>query len=130
VTTDTTGVQALFWDYTNTLPDKVNDQAYYITDIKPAVKATAKLRVRNLSPGRYKVCVYRVGYRINDPYESYLDLGRPSQLTRPQVEEIKRKNDGKPVAVEIVSIRRGEAFERSYSVRENDVFFVGLTKVK
>jgi len=123
------GVQALFWDFTNNIPDHENNQAYYITDIKPSLKPAVKLRISNLVAGRYKVSVYRVGYRMNDPYADYFDLGRPSQLTRPQVEEIKRKNDGKPVNVETVQIRRGETFVRDYAVRENDVFLVQLVRV-
>jgi xylan 1,4-beta-xylosidase len=128
VTKDASGIQALFWDFTNSLPVHENNQQYYITDIKPKVKASAKLRISNLEPGRYKVSVYRVGYRINDPYEDYFDLGRPSQLTRPQVETIKRRNDGRPVQVESVQINRGEPFMRTFSVRENDVFLVQLEK--
>lgn len=128
VTKSSNGVQALFWDYTNNIPDRQNNQAYFITDIKPNRKGAAEVRISNLDPGRYTVSVYRIGYRINDPYEDYLDLGRPSQLTRPQVERIKKKNDGKPVQVETVHIHKGEVFARDYAVRENDVYLVQLVK--
>ena len=130
VTKDSNGVQALFWDYTNNIPERQNNQAYYISDIKPKLKGAAKLHIANLEPGSYKVSVYRIGYRINDPYDDYLDLGRPSQLTRPQVESIKKRNDGKLVLVETIRIRRGESFDRDYSLRENDVFLVQLAKTK
>ena len=130
VTKDGSGVQALFWDFSNTLPDQQNNQAYYITDIKPKDKSSVQLRLANLDPGKYKLTLYRVGYRINDPYADYLALGRPSQLTRPEVDAIKRKNDGKPVKIENVTIRRGEIFTRNFKLRENDVYFAQLSREK
>jgi xylan 1,4-beta-xylosidase len=128
ITKDGHGVQALFWDFTNTVPDHENNQAYYITDIKPHHESKVKLQIDNLEKGSYKVSIYRVGYRINDPYADYLDLGRPGQLSRPQVEMIKKKNDGKPVSTESVDIQSGDSFQREYTVRENDVYLVQIAK--
>ena len=122
------GVQALFWDQTNDIPEKTNNQAYFITDIKPKSKFEVNLSVANLAPGKYKLSVYRVGYRINDPYADYLDLGRPSQLTRPQVERIKTRNNGEPVHSEEILVRPGKTFNRTYSLRENDVYLVRFSR--
>ncbi len=122
------GIQALFWDFTNTLPEHTNDQAYYITDIQPHPKSTVSLRIAHLEPGAYRISVYRVGYRINDPYADYLDLGRPSQLTRPEVARIKERNNGKPVHIETVYLKSGETLAREYAVRENDVYLVTVEK--
>lgn len=124
------GVQALFWDYTNDIPDHMNDQQYYIEDIKPKSRGAVSLRIADLKPGRYRVSVSRIGYRINDPYADYFDLGRPSQLTRAQVESIKSHNDGKPVSIETLAVRKGEALTRTYNLRENDVYLVRVEPVK
>jgi len=59
-----------------------------------------------------------------------LDLGRPAQLTRRQVEDIKQKNNGKPVQTETIRLRRKEDFVRDYPLRENDVFLVQVVKEK
>jgi xylan 1,4-beta-xylosidase len=40
---------------------------------------------------------YKVGYRVNDAYDTYRDLGAPAQLTKAQVAKIKSKNSGAPV---------------------------------
>ena len=129
VTTDAKGgVQALFWDFTNPIPDHVNNQAFFITDVKPKPKGTLRLHLANLKPGVYQLKVYRVGYRINDPFADYLDLGRPSQLTRPQVAKIKAKNDGKPVRQETATVRKGEVLVREYPLRDNDVYLVTLSR--
>jgi len=39
----------------------------------------------------YELSVYKTGYRVNDPYSTYLDLGSPNQLAKQQVQTIKQK---------------------------------------
>jgi len=70
-----------------------------------------------------------VGYRCNDAYTTYYDLGRPNQLTKPQVEQIKKLNSGAPISGEIVKITAGKPFSKELDFRENDVFFLNLTKL-
>lgn len=120
------GAQVLFWNYANPLPDRTNDQQFFVGDVKPKPRGDVRLRVAGFAPGLYRVAVYRVGYRVNDPFADYLDLGRPSQLTREQVARIKARNSGKPVKTERVRIRKGEALERSYPMRDNDVYLVAV----
>lgn len=122
------GVQALFWDFTNPIPEHVNNQQFFVTDIKPKAKATVRLRIADLKPGRYRISVFRVGYRINDPFADYLDLGRPSQLTRSQVATIKARDDGKPVRQETAIVGKGEVLVREFPMRENDVYLVSMTR--
>lgn len=121
-------VQVLFWDYTYDLPARTNNQQYFITDVKPKRSSVAQLKVSNLAAGKYRISVYRVGYRLNDPFADYLSLGRPSQLTRPQVAWIKGRNSGKAVKVETALIRAGETLRRNYTVRDNDVYLVTVTR--
>lgn len=120
------GVQVLFWDYSNTIPAETNNQQYFITDIKPKSLGRVKLNLAGLKPGKYRIEVYRVGYRINDPFADYFDLGRPAQLTRPQVAAIKKKNDGRPVSTETATVQPGKPLLREYAMRENDVYLVSV----
>jgi len=123
------GVQVLFWDFTNNQPEDVNNQSYYITDIKPSMKSSVDLRIANLDPGRYLLSVYRVGYRINDPFADYFDLGSPSQLTREQVAFIQNRNNGSPVQTETIDIQIGQVLARTYIVRDNDVYLISASRV-
>ena len=120
------GVQALFWDFTNPIPEKVNNQQFFVTDVKPKPKGKVLLRVENLKAGSYRVSVFRVGYRVNDPFADYFDLGSPSQLTRSQVAKIRKRNDGSAVNEETITVQRGQVFSREYAVRENDVYLVRI----
>jgi xylan 1,4-beta-xylosidase len=123
------GVQALFWDFSPvTPPDKVNDQQFYRKEqpTQPAGKVT--LRVDNLPAGTYWLEVSQTGYRINDAFTAWLDLGAPNQLTRSQVEALRHAASGAPndrLAVK----HSGGAFQREIPLRRNDVFLVTLRRM-
>ncbi len=84
----------------------------------------------HISSGKYEFKIYKIGYRINDPYSTYLDLGSPNQLTRSQSELIKKNNDGSPVTKSIIDIPNSSAFTQEFDCRENDFFLVTLVKIR
>jgi xylan 1,4-beta-xylosidase len=123
-------IQILAYDFTNTHPgDSVNNQVYYIRDLPPKSKGKLKIKISKVPEGRYSLETYKVGYRSNDAYTSYYDMGRPPQLTKVQVEQIKKQNNGSPVSVEVISIKAGVPFSKDLELRENDVFFLNLVKL-
>ncbi|HNW56509.1 MAG TPA: glycoside hydrolase [Bacteroidales bacterium] len=140
VNTDTTswacrdskgGVQVVFWDFTNTHPgDSVNNQVYYIRDLPSKQKCKAKVEISGMPTGKYRIEVFQTGYRVNDPYTSYIDMKRPKQLTREQTEKIKQINSGAPVLTEEIKINSSGLFSKEFNVRENDVFLLNLVRLK
>jgi xylan 1,4-beta-xylosidase len=125
------GVQALVWDFTNTHPGKqVHNQVFYKQDLPSKPKNKVTLSLSHLSSGKYTLEIYKVGYRVNDAYATYRDLGAPAQLTKAQVAEIKSKNSGAPWETKTVKIGRDGKFERQFDLRENDVVLVTLKPVK
>jgi xylan 1,4-beta-xylosidase len=72
--------------------------------------------------------IYKVGYKSNDAYATYLAMGRPSQLNKQQVEQIKKQNNGSPFAVEKININGNKVFEKLIDIRENDVYLLKLIK--
>jgi xylan 1,4-beta-xylosidase len=124
---NTGGVQALIWDFTNTHPGKkVHNQEFYKRDLPSQPKNRVILNLSHLPKGRYAVETYKVGYRVNDAYATYRDLGSPVQLTKAQVAEIKSKNSGAPLETKIVKIGRDGKFEQQFDLRENDAVLVTL----
>lgn len=124
------GVQALLWDFTNTHPgDSVHNQAYYIRDLPAASKGKLTLRVDHMPAGMYALEIYKIGYRSNDAYSTYLSMGKPTQLNRQQVEALKRQNDGSPILRELVTVKDGTPFSKMLDLRENDVYLVKLIKL-
>lgn len=120
-------VQLLLWDYTYTLPDSVNNQAYYIKDLPAKTKGKVKVNLSHIPAGKYTMEIYKVGYRANDAYTSYVDMGRPAQLNLQQVQKLKEQN-GSPVAIQQIEIKPGVPFSRELDIRENDVVLINLIK--
>ena len=123
-------IQVLFWDFSNTHPgDSVNNQVYFLRDLPARPKGKVQVRISGIPEGNYLFEIYQTGYRVNDPYASYLVLNRPGQLTRQQVDGIKKLNDGSPVLKEIIKINSAGIFSKELEIRENDVFLFNLTKL-
>ncbi|MES2240267.1 MAG: glycoside hydrolase [Bacteroidota bacterium] len=121
-------VQLLFWDFTYTLPDKINNQDYYIKDLASKSKGEVKIEVDSLKKGKYILEIYKVGYKVNDCYADYLAMGRPSQLSIDQVKSIKQKNNGAPVTTEEVTIDASGTFSKIFKINENDVVMFSFVK--
>ncbi len=123
-------IQLLCWDFTNTHPgDSTNNQVYYIKDLPAKSKGKLKININGVPEGNYALEIYKVGYRVNDAYTSYYDLGRPDQLTKTQVEQIKKLNDGSPVSAGIIKVKAGTPFSKELDIRENDVFLLNMIKL-
>jgi len=73
--------------------------------------------------------VYKVGYRSNDAFSTYLSMGKPDQLSRQQVEQIKRQNDGSPFVKEMITVKNGAPLIKELDINENDVFFLNIIKL-
>ena len=127
---DTKGnVQVLLWDFSNTHPgDSVNNQVYYIRDLPAKPKGRVKVNLSGIPKGEYKLEIYKVGYRVNDAYATYLSMNKPNQLTKQQVEQIKKLNDGSPVSTETIHVKANEPFVKKLELRENDVYFLNIIK--
>ncbi|NLU37874.1 MAG: glycoside hydrolase [Bacteroidales bacterium] len=123
-------IQVLAYDFTYTHPDdSVNNQVYYIRDLPSKEKGKLKINLAGVPEGNYSLEIYKVGYRCNDAYTTYYDLGRPNQLTKQQVEQIKKLNSGNPISGEIVKVKADGVFTKELPIRENDVYFLNLIKL-
>ncbi len=122
-------IQVLFWNFTNTLPDSVNDQDYYIRDLPAKQIGTVKINISGVPAGKYFLRIFKTGYKVNDPYATYLAMNKPRQLTRQQVYIIKKLNDGSPVMKEIINVNSSGVFSDEIDMRENDVFLIKLDKL-
>ncbi|WP_071145534.1 GH39 family glycosyl hydrolase [Bacteroides ihuae] len=123
-------VQVLFWDFTYTLPeDSINNQQYYIRDLPANSKGKVKVEITGIPKGNYQLEIYKVGYKVNDAYTSYFEMNKPTQLTKQQVEDIKRENDGSPISKELIKVDHSGVFLREFAIRENDVLLLNLVKL-
>jgi xylan 1,4-beta-xylosidase len=123
-------LQLLLWDFTITHPgDSVNDQVYFKRDIPAKNIAPAKISINHLPAGQYQLQVYKTGYKSNDAYASFINLKSPSQLTREQVNQIKKQNDNHAVSSVIVQVKADGKLEKELPMRQNDVLLLSVKKL-
>ena len=86
--------------------------------------------IDNLSPGEYTVNITRVGYRHNDVYTAYLDLGSPaglpntpSHLPDDVLAKLRSKCTGKPETRKF-AIRANDPLMLDLPMNENDVYLI------
>ena len=122
------GAQVLLWDITHPTSGKVSDQDFFFRPHPAREKGSAVVRLGNVPPGNYRLTIRQVGWQKNDPYSRYLAMGRPADLSREAVAELKSLSDGKPVLEKTVVVTADGSFETTLPLREDDVFFVSLVR--
>ena len=126
-TTDDKGnVRLLLWDYTRTLPDGINNQQYFIKDLPAKAKGEVLVQVNGLRQGSYVLSISQVGYKHNDAYTSYIEMGSPAQLSKAQVTALKALATGKPQEKRQIRVNADGRLRLSLPMRENDVYLLKL----
>ena len=121
---DQGNAQVLLWDVTQTLPDKVNNQQFYVKDLPPKPKGQVTVALRGLKPGAYAMTVSQIGYKQNDAFTAYIGMGSPKQLTRQQVATLKGQATGKPSQQRTVTVGADGRLSTSLPLRENDAYLL------
>ncbi len=74
---DAGGVQVLLWDYSHPEQESPNSQ-FFSRDWPAKPVAPVCLNLAHVRPGDHRLNITHVGYRHNDVYTAYLDLGAPA----------------------------------------------------
>jgi xylan 1,4-beta-xylosidase len=131
VTTSPDGsMQVLAWDYSPVVPPKgQTDQSFYKKELPAQDKGQIELNLDHVKNGRYKLAIYQTGYKQNDAFSAYVEMGSPNQLTRAQVDALQKVSSGVPSTEMAVTVSGGH-FAKTLPLRTNDVYFLTLTPEK
>jgi xylan 1,4-beta-xylosidase len=128
IATDGTTTAALLWDWRQP-EQKVSNRPFY-TKIVPAADAPAAvLAYSSLSPARYRLQVKRTGFRRNDAYSAYLDMGAPASLNPQQLRELQSLTRDLPEVDRPVTVGPDGRFSVEIPMRTNDIALVTLQPV-
>ncbi len=74
-------VAAVIWDFEQ--PDqRVSNRSFYTKPLPSHPAAPVQLQITRLAPNAaYRAKVFRTGYRANDAYSAYIEMGSPKDLT-------------------------------------------------
>jgi xylan 1,4-beta-xylosidase len=120
-------VEALVWSYVP-LKQSEGNKAFY-RKLHPAEPvAPVDLKLTGLRPGRYRLIVHRTGYRRNDAYSDWIDMGMPKDLTSAQLITLEALTQDSPELSIEVRIDAGGLLERTLPMHQNDLVLVTLQR--
>lgn len=121
-------VAALLWDFSQPDQGKLDCNKFFGRDWPASDAAPVRLDLKGLPPGTYTLSITRVGYRANDVFTSWLDMGSPAKPTPVQLAELSSKNNGAPEITEESEVVADGSWSRSIKIHENDVCLLILKK--
>jgi xylan 1,4-beta-xylosidase len=126
---DGRAVSAVIWDFQ--LPDqKGRSNGTFFSRLVPnQVSAPVKIAFNGLPPGHYDLQVYRTGYKVNDAYSAYIDMGAPKTLGAAQMQQLQTITRDQPETERPVSVGANGAASLTLTMHSNDIILVKLTPV-
>nr|WP_010215859.1 beta-xylosidase [Sphingomonas sp. PAMC 26621] len=113
------------WDWHQ--PDqKVSNRPFYTKLVPSTRQAPAAVRFAGLAPGRYRLRTYRTGYRHNDAYSAYIDMGLPNALSASQLARLQALTQDKPEQDRVVRIDATGRYAATVPLDTNDVVLMTL----
>jgi len=125
VTKDANGVQVLAWDFQTPDMGKKTNRPFFGA-VQPTKNATPlTLSLKGMKPGTYNVQVYRTGFKANDAYTAYIEMGKPKSLTSDQLAKLQALTVDKPETRTVKVAANGTA-NVQVPMRVNDVVLVKI----
>src|SRR6185437_13749799 len=118
----------LIWNYTP--PHQTIGDRTYFRELHPSKALPAvRLVVSSLSPGEYRLTVFRTGYRANDAYSQYIEWGLPTNLNAKRIAFLQRLTRDTPETSTHLHVGPSGVVHRSIPIRTNDIVLVKLTRL-
>ncbi|HWQ87013.1 GH39 family glycosyl hydrolase [Brevundimonas sp.] len=119
-------VQVLTWR--DVLPEQPVSNRPFFRQVRPAADGPPlALTVEGLAPGRYEARIRRTGFRRNDAYTAWLEMGRPADLTADQLAELQALTTDAPVRQSVDVGADGKA-SLTLPMRDHDVVMIELDR--
>ena len=127
VATDTLQTAALIWDWEQ--PQQAVSNRSFFTKVLPTSQAAAtRIKLKSLTSGRYRLQVRRTGFRSNDAYTAYLEMGSPAALSDAQLQRLTTLTSDAPEQDRLVDVDAGGRIDLEIEMRANDIVLVTLRR--
>ena len=117
----------MIWDFQQP-QQKVSNRPFYSHIVPASTGTPVKVNLSHLNPGNYRLRVHRTGFRANDAYSAYIDMGAPKELTAEQLEELRKLTSDVPEADRSIRVGGSGTYGLSLPMRSNDVVLITLVK--
>jgi xylan 1,4-beta-xylosidase len=122
-------ISAVIWDFLQPR-QTVSNRPFYGRIVPAVPEPSVEVSISHLSSGSYKLRAYRTGFRANDAYSAYIDMGAPKDLTPAQLEQLRLLTRDLPEIDRVVRVAEGGSQTFSIPMRSNDVVLVTLERIE
>jgi len=121
-------MRAVVWDFQQP-KQELSNRSFY-SRVQPATPSQpAEVEFRNAKAGKYRLQVRRTGFKANDAYTAYLEMGAPDKLTPAQLEQLNAQTKDSPETDRVVTVGKSGDFNFKVPMRSNDVVLVTLEPI-
>ena len=123
-------VVAVIWDF-ETPNQKASNRSFYTKLIPAHVAAPVQMQVAHLVPHTtYRLEVRRTGYRANDAYSAYIELGSPKELSAEQIVHLNELTRDLPEPDKTTRTGSEGTLQITVPMTSNDIVLVSLRRVQ
>ncbi|MFG6488470.1 beta-xylosidase [Roseateles sp. BYS78W] len=120
----------LAWDWQHPDQKEMGNGVFFGKPVPNGPASTVKLALRNLKPGAYRLELRRTGYKANDAYTAYLEMGAPKQLDAGQLAKLQSLTQDRPETTRTVTVAKDGLFNFTVPMRSNDITLLTLEPAK
>jgi xylan 1,4-beta-xylosidase len=125
---DKTAVVA--WDWQPPDQKESGNSVFFRKPLPNGPAPAVKLALRHLKPGPYRLELRRTGYKANDAYTAYLEMGSPKQLDAAQLAKLQSLTQDLPEVQRTVRVNGRGVLDVTVPMRSNDITLLTLEPVK
>ncbi len=119
---------ALVWDWHQPV-QSVSNKPFYTRLVPATVSAPVSLSFAHVAPGRYRIRVYRTGFRRNDPLSAYIDMKLPAQFDASQLARMRALTADTAEVDRVARVGADGRLSIRVAMKTNDVALVTLEPV-
>lgn len=120
----------LAWDWQHPDQKEIGNGVFFGKPSPNGPAPAVKLTLSHLKPGAYKVALRRAGYKANDAYTAYLEMGSPKQLDAAQLTKLQSLTRDLPELTRTVNVGKDGLFNFAVPMRSNDITLLTLEPVE
>ena len=122
-------VTAVLWDFKQPI-QSVSNRPFYTKLVPSAPAAPIALQINHLQAGSaYRLEIHRTGFKANDAYSAYLEMGAPKDLNATQIAQLNQLTQDQPEQKQVLQTTRDGSLTVTIPMKSNDIVFVALTRV-
>jgi xylan 1,4-beta-xylosidase len=119
---------AIVWDFEQPV-QKESNRSFYTKLIPNRVAAPVQLQVTHLAPNAaYRLEVHRTGFRANDAYSAYIEMGSPKELSAAQIARLNELTRDLPETDKVLQSGPDGTVELTVPMNSNDVVLIKVQR--